>query len=114
MRIFVVLLFIISFGFSQDFDMMEKHLDKVKSRINFTTFYEDDSSFTVRYYEEENYDCRPNQRFKLIDDFWLIYYEEYLRYVAREMLKEQFEENILIPYKDLFFFNNDSLGIDLK
>ena len=110
MKYLFVLLFILPV-FGQDFDMMQKHLDKQKMpqeiTINGWTF-----SFYVATGEDTSgWECK--QRYELMKEFYKIYREEYLRYVAKEMLDKEFATKIDTLFRPAIWYVPDSLSVKM-
>lgn len=93
--LFILLLFSVSL-MGQDFNMMKKHLNKMEDKVYAPKeWVNSDGDSVITYYVRASDDIDSNYsdeyRLDLRNQFWKIYKEEYLRYVAREMLKVQFE-----------------------
>lgn len=96
------ILLLIGWGYAQDFDMIQEHLDKMEDKIfgyGLVSFSVDENGDTTFVYKAKIVVCPTDttQTYedwllsKLKSEFWGIYKEEYLRYVAKEMLEVQFE-----------------------
>ena len=94
----IALMLLLNFAYGQDFNAMYKHLEK-SEQISFDKMNKILSTDSSTFYifktvevPDSTYDIEAHDKIELMHKFIEIYKEEYLRFIARKMLEEQFKK----------------------